>query len=191
MSTVKLALRLIIITVVAGLLLGVTYDITAEPIAQQEAMAAEEARKAVLPDAQEFEQIDITEYRSDEAYSVITEAYSAKANGEDAGMTVSLCVNGFNAGLNLTVGVNADGTVSGVQIGTMDETPGLGANAKNPEFTDQFAGKTAPLTVAKNSVSGDDQILALTGATITSKAVTDAVNVAVDFYNEYTKGGDR
>ena len=188
MSTAKLALRLIIITVVAGLLLGLTYNITAQPIAEQEAKAAEEARMAVLPSAQEFEQIDISSYQSSEEYSVITEAYSAKTDGQDSGMTVSLCVNGFSAGLNLTVGINADGTISGVQIGSMDETPGLGANAKNPEFTDQFAGKTAPLEVAKNSVSSDNQILALTGATITSRAVTNAVNTAVDFFNEYTGG---
>ena len=83
-----------------------------------------------------------------------------------------------------------DGTVSGVSIGSHEETAGLGAKAAEPEFYEQFAGKPADgsLSVIKNGTAGESEILAISGATITSKGITDAVNTAVGCYDKYVKG---
>ena len=90
----------------------------------------------------------------------------------------------------LTVGIKSDGTVSGVSIGSHEETAGLGAKATEPEFYEQFAGKPADgsLSVIKNGTAGESEILAISGATITSKGITDAVNTAVGCYDKYVKG---
>lgn len=127
----------------------------------------------------------------DEAYSSITEVYTGKdAAGSVVGATVRMTAKGFKPGIVLTVGIKSDGTVSGVSIGSHEETAGLGAKAAEPEFYEQFAGKPADgsLSVIKNGTAGESEILAISGATITSKGITDAVNTAVGCYDKYVKG---
>lgn len=82
------------------------------------------------------------------------------------------------------VGITADGNISGVKIGNHSETPGLGSKASEPTFKDQFKGKGTDksLTVVKGNASNDNDIAAISGATITSKAVTSGVNAAIDLY---------
>ena len=87
-------------------------------------------------------------------------------------------------------GINIEGEITGVTILSLNETPGLGMNAQNATFTDMYK-QTAPesgFNVIKSGTAGDGNIVALTGATITSQAVTDAVNAAIEQYNEI-KGG--
>ena len=79
------------------------------------------------------------------------------------------------------VGVKADGTVAGVNILSISETAGLGMNAKNESFLQQFIGKSGEIGVQKNG-SSDTEIQALTGATITSRAMANAVNQALALY---------
>ena len=81
-------------------------------------------------------------------------------------------------------GLDEDGKITGLQILSIDETPGLGMNAKKESWLSQFTGKSGTLSVVKGSASESEQIQAITSATITSKAVTSAVNSAVGFYNE-------
>ncbi len=179
----KRTLKLVVITLIAGALLGGTYVITKEPIAEQELKAATEARQQVI-DAAAFDQIDIAGTEGD--YPDVAEAYAARdESGAVVGATVKLTTKGFNPGIVLTVGIGIDGTVTGVNIGDNEETPGLGAKAKEESFYGQYAGKSAdsPLEVIKSGTAGDHQIQAIAGATITSKGVTNGVNTAVDFYN--------
>ena len=82
---------------------------------------------------------------------------------------------GFGGTVGLTVGVS-DGAITGVRIGSHSETPGLGAKAADEAFYGQFAGKSGELTVTKTGAVTDQEINAITAATITSKAVTGAVN---------------
>ena len=84
-----------------------------------------------------------------------------------------MTVTGFGGPIEVTVGVDTHGTVTGLSVGgsSFAETAGLGAKAKEPAFTDQFVGKTAPLTLKVD-------VDAISGATITSRAVTDGVNTA-------------
>jgi electron transport complex protein RnfG len=119
-------------------------------------------------------------------YSIIKSAYNAlDSSGNVIGAVLSITTKGYNSGLNMTVGLGADGTIKGVIIGDNNETQGLGKKAAEPDFNRQFPGKSYdnPLNVVKSS-PGDSDIQAITGATITSKAVTNAVNTAAEFYKQ-------
>ena len=167
---VKVALRLLIIMVVAGLCLGATYAVTQEPIAEQQRIQAENARRAVLPDAASFEEVALSDPGS------ITACYRGiDASGNPCGYAFSVDAKGFGGTVGLTVGVS-DGAITGVRIGSHSETPGLGAKAADEAFYGQFAGKSGELTVTKTGAVTDQEINAITAATITSKAVTGAVN---------------
>ena len=101
-------------------------------------------------------------------------------------MTLSGPLNaatGFGGGVDTMVGIGVDGTITGISIiSASSETPGLGANSTKPEFQEQFAGQPADGTVAVEKDGGS--IVALTGATITSRAVSEGVNAAVKFAAE-------
>jgi electron transport complex protein RnfG len=99
----------------------------------------------------------------------------------DAGYVVQLSVSGSQAMIGMVVGVDKSGAVTGVSITKHAETPGLGAiagesTAKGEAFRQQFVGTTGDLSVNKDGGTID----ALTGATITSRAVTGGVNAAVE-----------
>lgn len=94
---------------------------------------------------------------------------------------------GYGGAVEIMTGIDLEGRVAGIQTLMLNETAGLGMNAKNEAFRDQFKGKSGKIGVAKSN-PGDDEIQALTGATITSKAVTDAVNIALKLYTQVTGG---
>lgn len=178
-----IAIKLFVITVVAAALLGVVYAVTKEPIAAQTEKAATEARLTAFPDAASFEdaKVDIPE-----EYSEIKSVFNALDSGGNViGAVFAMTTKGFNSGLNLTIGIGADGKIRGVIMGDNNESPGIGKKAADPEFRDQFPGKPydSPLKVVK-AASGDYDIQAITGATVTSKAITDAVNTAAEFYKQ-------
>ena len=186
-----LVLRLLIITVCAGLILGVVYTVTKEPIAEQARLAADESRKTVLPAAVSFEQLDLTGYVSDgDDFGEIEEIYMGLDEaGLPAGYTFAIRTKGYSANLVLTVGLDAAGTVTGVDIASHEETPGLGANATSPDFLGQYVGADGPLVVVKSATGQTGEVQALTGATITSRAVTDAVNMTREFYAAFLQEG--
>ena len=170
----KIALRLTILMVIAGLCLGAAYTVTKDPIARQEAEQKEMARKAVLEEAVSFEEVQLTDGGN------VQECYRGlDAAGNPCGYAMSVTAKGFGGDIQLTVGVK-DGVVTGVRIGTYSETPGLGARAAEEKFYGQFTGKSGTLSVIKTGEAGDSEINAITAATITSAAVTNAVNEALD-----------
>ncbi len=185
---IVIALKLVVITVIAGLALGVVNSITKEPIAQQEMKKATEARKAVFPEAADFQKMDIG---IPEEYAIIKEVYTAlDGEGNAIGITAAVVTKGYSSGLNLTVGVGADGTIKGVNIGSNNESPGFGSKAPE-ELAPQFSeGRPydEPFVVVKGSAAGDNEIQAISGATITSKGIVSAVNTVVEFYKQ-TAGG--
>lgn len=179
-----LVLRLLIITVCAGLILGVVYTVTAEPIARQQEITANESRKQVLPGADSFVKVDVSGFVAEGSdFGEIEEVYAGMdASGVVTGYTMAIRTKGYSANLMLTVGVDTDNIVQGVDISSHEETPGLGANATAPEFLGQYLGADGPLTVVKTPTGETGEVQALTGATITSRAVTNAVNMAREFY---------
>ena len=176
-ENLKLGFTLLIITALAGLVLAFAYDITRAPI---EARALEEksaAMKVVL-DAEEFA---VTEGELPEN---ITGVYEALNGGSNAGYVFTVTTKGYGGSIEMMVGINADSTLSGIQILNHSETPGLGAKAKeDPTFAEQFKGVAAD----KDITLGSD-VNAITGATITSTGVTNGVNTAIEYYNTNLKG---
>ena len=189
---IKNTLILTAITVVSGLLLGVVYNVTKEPIAQAQENTKQEAYRAVLADASSFETLDfnaestlslLTEngYTSD----TITEVAEGKDNsGETIGYVISVqSSEAYDGTLDLSVGIATDGTVKGVEMLSISETAGLGMKADEAEFKDQYKDKNVEnFTVTKTGEDGDNMIDAISGATITSNAVTNAVNSALVYY---------
>ena len=162
---VQLVVTLFLISAICAVLLGLVNNITAGPIAAANEAATNAAMQAVLP-ADSYEQVEYTG-----GNALVTAVYKAG----DAGYVVQVAPSGFGGNLDVMVGVNPDGTCSGVSIISHSETSGLGANATKEDFRSQFVGKS---NVAVTKDGGD--IAALTGATITSRAVCDGVNAAIE-----------
>ena len=193
---VKNTLILTAITVVAGLLLGVVYGITKEPIAEAQENTKQEAYRSVLSDASSFETME--DFDAADAASILEEnGYSSDeitevAEGiDDSGETVGYVVNvmsheAYDGDLEVSVGIAADGMVKGIEMLSISETAGLGMKADEAEFKDQFKEK---FTYTKSGESGDDKIDAISGATITTNAVTNAVDSALVYFQNELGGG--
>lgn len=171
---------LCIITLIVALLLAGVNAMTADVIKQNEINTLNTALKKIFPDAKEFPEVQISD--ADKAEKGITNAYTATdAGGKAIGMAVKVGPSGFGGAINMIVGVDPEGKVIQAEILSLSETPGLGTKAKEPKFIDQYVGKSGELSVVKSGTPGKTEILALTGATITSKAVTNGINSAVAF----------
>lgn len=198
---IKDALILTIITLVAGLALGFASEITKEPIKKAEAAALAKAYKNVFSDASEFkayEKFDVdaankaVKDAGNEGDNEITDcqvAYDSK--GTELGYVISVTTHdGYGGDIVFSMGVTNDGTMNGYSITSIDETPGLGMKSTEPAFMKQFnkipVGK---YTVTKSSPAGENEILAISGATITSKSVTNGVDAGMAYF-ETIKGGD-
>jgi electron transport complex protein RnfG len=198
-TILRLAIILFIIAAVAAACLAGVNALTKEAIAQQTEDANNEARIAVLPDASEFEQIssdDVSGYieaAGIEDSEMISEIFVGTKDGEIVGYTIKSLPSGYGGEIELLTGISVDGTLQGISILSSSETPGLGANASEPSFSDQFIGKSAEseLVVVKSGGSGDDEILAITGATITSNAVVSGVNASIEVFNVISSGGEQ
>lgn len=161
----KLTLTLLMISAVVSGLLGLTNFITEEKIANIAAEKTAASMQEVLP-ADEYTPVDYTGPEANVA--------SVHKAG-DAGFVVEVTPAGFGGAIDMVVGIASDGTVTGVSIVKMTETSGLGANAAKESYRSQYVGLSGTLAVNKDG----GQIDALTGATITSRAVTEGVNTAI------------
>ena len=181
--TVKL---LLICAIVSALLAGVN-SITKPIIAENEQKNFEIAMQEVLPEASGFKEVDPGDYTPSETGVTLDSLYRA----DNGGYVVStVCSEGYGGDVSVMVGITKDLTINQVKIMSMSETPGLGAKASEPEFIGQYDGLSAGITVVKNTTPADNQIEAISGATITSKAVTKAVNAALEVAEKAnTKGG--
>ncbi len=161
---VQLVVTLFAISAICAVLLGLVNNITSGPIQVATEAKTQAAMEAVLP-ADSYDEVEYTG-----GDPLVTAVYKAG----DAGYVVQVAPSGFGGVLDIMVGVNTDGTCSGVSIISHSETSGLGANATKEDFRSQFVGKS---NVAVTKDGGE--INALTGATITSRAVCSGVNAAI------------
>lgn len=167
----KPTLILTAICTVVTLLLAVTNSLTVSKIADNAAQKAAESRKKVLA-AEEYKPLD-----SDGA---VYGAYDEEGNL--LGVVITTESSGYGGKMEVMTGVKANGEVSGVNILSMEETPGLGAKAKEDRFLRQYKGfANSDLAVSKDG----GEIDALSGATITSRAVTRAINDAIQLSGQY------
>ena len=177
------AVSLFLICVVVTALLALTNAVTAPKIDALAVETQEASKKQVLSSADSF-----SEEKQVEKDGVSYTYYDGLASdGSVMGYVFLTSAKGYGGDISVMVGVLGDGTVAGVNILSINETAGLGMNAKNQSFLDQFLGKSGEIGVAKNNPS-DTEIQALTGATITSSAMATAVNTALSLYAEIGGG---
>ncbi|SDM94254.1 FMN-binding protein [Acetanaerobacterium elongatum] len=172
------------IALVVTALLAFTNALTLPVIEQNDKKNADLARKELLADADSFTQVQITDEWATK-YGCL-DAYTAN-NG--AGAVITVTEKGYGGNFTLLVGINKDGAIVSYKALKQQETAGLGSNGFISPFADQFKGKTpGELAVVKGGAGKDNEISAMTGATITSKAVTKAVNNAGAVFTAIQKG---
>lgn len=196
---IKDASILLLITVVAGLILGFVYQITKEPIAAAEEKAAKAAYQEVFPEAAGFS--DKLELAVPEGESTWEQNYAGvdldnalmatDAEGVCLGYVLTMTSHeGYGGDITFTMGIQNDGTLNGISLLSISETAGLGMKA-GTVLVPQFAGKqVSQFTYTKTGSTMDSQIDAISGATITTNAVTTAVNAGLYIF-ETQLGGDR
>lgn len=206
---VRDAMRLFIITIVAGFCLGVIYLITKEPIKNQQIKAQQEAYKTVFNDAKEFVPIENEAYSKENVTKTTREIINekdpslkddiesiviAKDGNKVLGLVLTVVAHdGYSGDIIYSVGIDKSKKITGVSILNISETAGLGMKAKtDPSFLAQFKDvKTNKFTVVKDGTGAKDEskIDAISGSTITSRAMTNGVNASIIVADElYEKG---
>ncbi|MDO5142048.1 MAG: RnfABCDGE type electron transport complex subunit G [Eubacteriales bacterium] len=170
-----------LITFVCALLLGLINGVTKDKIAQNGIATRNAAMGEIIPDA-EFTDVEIPAdfaTPADKNQPVVSGVYQATVAGQPAGYCVEVNPKGFGGALKLIVGIGADGTVAGAKVTEHGETPGLGAKAQSDQnWIAQYAGQPADGSLKVTKDGGT--INAITGATITSRAVTLGVDTAAN-----------
>lgn len=202
MAKIKDALVLTAITLIAGLLLGGVYELTKEPIIQRQIEANAKAYQAILPEAQEFRtdeelsgKVAVSETLlgqsglSLDQVTIDNAVYAYDASGSFVGLIVEAASKeGYGGTVKVAVGIQENGgdkVVAGIDFLEINETAGLGMKAVEPAFKEQFQNKRVEsFELTKDGAVEEYQIDALSGATRTSNAVTDAVNGALYFARE-------
>ena len=177
----KIGVILCLITSVSAGILAAVNSATAPIIANNDEKKRNEAMRTVLPDATDFEELTYSD-----GDSSVTAVYDAG----DAGYVVLCEPKGYGGAISLVVGIDGDKSVHAMDITGQSETPGLGANCVREDFKAQFAGKKNGIAVVKRNAK-DNEIDALSSATITSKAVTKGVNNALAAVESIDKEGDK
>ena len=194
-SMIKDAAILFVITLISGLLLGVVYDVTKEPIAVQKGLRKNKACMEVFQDAADFRALELsvpetpgTGEKAAATINGVSEAVSE--DGAVLGYVLDITSHeGYNGDIQFTMGIRTDGTVNGISLLSIAETPGLGMKAEEV-LKPQFAGKNVNLFMyTKTGSMSPDQIDAISGATITTNAVVNGVNAGLEFYKTELGGG--
>ena len=199
-TIVKDTFALTLITLIAGVLLGLVYNITAEPIAAEQARSKAEAYQAVFQDADSFEVVadaqvpELESYLDENGYTAdnideVMQAVDASGNSLGYAFTVTSS-QGYGGDIQLAMGIQSDGTVNGISFLSISETAGLGMKADTDDFKNQYAGKQVEkFEYTKSGATQDNQVDAISGATITTNAVTYAVNAGLCAFQYYEEGG--
>ena len=176
-ETIKLGLILLIITVVSAGILAGSNELTKDKIAQIEMEGSLGAITEIFDSADKFEAIDEAKFEEIVAANEFVEEILEVYNGDEVtGYSIKTNTSGFDGKIVMVTGFSSDGEVVGMRLLEHTETPGLGAKAEEPEYTDQYIGKSA---------SEEITIEIITGATITSKAVESGANDAREIFNTY------
>lgn len=211
-TIIKNTVILFAITLVAGLGLGFVYNVTSDARAEQEEKTKLSAYESVMPGMDGFENVKIDKEcakyienrmkENEKAGNISTiKAFSGEVNevvlakdkeGKNLGYIVTVTdKEAYSGSLQMTVGVTEDGTVKGISFLSLSETPGLGMNADEDSFKSQFKNKKVDYFVyEKSGAESDNEIDAISSATITTNAVTHGVNAAI-YCVDYITGGGR
>lgn len=204
-SMIKDAMILFAITLIAGLVLGAVYQVTKEPIAVQKEKAKQEACMEVFQDAASFEAIAVLDGEKQQESTALPEGWAeqgfegadigeimkAKDDGGNLlGFVITVTSHeGYGGDIEFMMGVRNDGTLNGISILSISETAGLGMRAEEV-LKPQFVNKNAEsFTYVKSGAVQENQIDAISGATITTNAVTNGVNAGLYYFREMLREG--
>lgn len=193
----KNTLILTAITLISGLALGGVHHMTKEPIEQRSRQEQAETYARVLPQAVEFSDAEAPDMSFPEA-QLLAVSHGMDSSGQSVGdVFLVLEKEGYGGDIELAVGIDTEGIVTGVDILSISETPGLGMRAKEDEFLSRFKDKSPDMftyvkgggsdadavTSATADVSGSSEAIdAISGATITTNAMVNGVNLALEAY---------
>lgn len=186
---IKPTSALLAICLVVGLCLAGVNAVTKDVIADRISQDAQNKRQEVLSDAENFEKV--SNWEQGNSTGLISEVYVGKTNGNIKGYVFKAVPKGYGGIIDVTIGISVDAKVTGVRIGDNKETPGLGTKAAQPAFYNQYMDKNIDLKliVVKKKPSGDNEIEGISGATISSRAITDSINDAAEVAKILLKEG--
>jgi electron transport complex protein RnfG len=161
-----------VFALISALALALTNALTKEPIARQERLIADGARAQLFPEADAFEKL---EAEIPAEYADLDEVHAAKQDGAILGYTFLLSPYGYKGDIIMTLGIDASGAIGALYINSLAETAGLGSRVADEAFLSQFRG------VAANADAIQGGVDAITGATVSSKAVITAVQTAARY----------
>ena len=172
-----LVIVLAAICLVSAAVLGLINSVTVGPIAANTEKTVQESLRTVMPIDGDYE--DVTDQYSGDPVTVevtgsVVPIKSVYKAGDEGYVVESLSPNGFGGALDMMAGIDSAGNVTGIAIISHAETSGLGSKSTDPEWQAQFKGLTGVVSVSKDG----GQVQAITGSTITSRAVCDGVNAA-------------
>ncbi len=182
----NMTLTLVVVTLIASTALGFVYELTKEPIAAAKLAKQKRAIDAVVGEYDNDPLMDQYKIRVVSLKDSL-EVYPAKLGGENQGVAIkTFSPKGYGGNVWLMVGFLPDGAIKNISVLEHKETPGLGTKMSEPKFIEQFTGKNPDQFILKVKKDGGD-VDALTGATISSRAFSSAVQTAFDAIKE---GGD-
>lgn len=173
----QVAANLAIVCIISGIIIATTYFFTAPIAAQKSIMLEQQAMQSLVTNADTFEEVPDKE-----------DWFAAKQSGEVIAYVVPVSTKGYGGEIKMLVAVNTDGTVIDFNILSSNETPGLGDNASKDSFRSQFIGKASDSMEVTKDSTNTENIQAMTGATISSTAVTNGVKEALDEVNAFVGG---
>ncbi len=179
------ALILCLICLVTTGLLALTFSVTQAARDEQAMITANANRKQLMPEAATFEPAKNLEAAALE-FPGLLEAYTAKdAGGNDLGCLLVSESRGYGNQVPVMLAIDLTGKITGLKILENDETPGLGKKVEQVSFYGQFQNQNTGKDFSVKSTDSDHtKIDAVSGATISSRAVTEAVNIAVQYYRK-------
>ena len=196
-AAAKDALVLIIITLIAGLCLGGVYELTKEPIAHQKELAVTESCKAVFPDEEGFTPVTnfvLSDTTVSEGLALqlkqngvtVGNIYTAMAaDGTVAGYAIEMTsAEGYGGDIRIMCGITSEGVLRGISILEIGETAGLGMRAESVIVPQIHNLDVAEITYTKTGKTSTDEIDAISGATITTRAFVNMINGALEVCNE-------
>lgn len=179
-SIFKITINLAVTCLISGIILAFAFYITHPIAVEKEKDMTAKAMQALVPNATAFTPVSGEENMTE-----------ATADGKVIAYIVQVEPKGYAGAIDIQVAVTPDGKVMNYKIVKSNETPGLGANAEKEPFMKQFPGKTSDQLVVTKDASKTENIQAMTGATITSNAVTKGVKEAVDEVVAYMEGAGK
>ena len=191
---VRLGVILLIITSVAAGILAFSNNITKDIIVavEEAASSGPEVAGAVIPGSIGFEKVEGNIVESIKANN--EKFIDLKAGKDENGNIIGYAIRtkspiaGYGGDIEVFVGISLEGDIVGLKVLSLAETPGLGSNVQNPEFQQQYIGKNADTAIGVTKAEPkDNEIVAVSGATISSRSITSAVNNALEIFNDYVK----